>query len=737
MLLQVKDDTAVVGGLKETSTFTIKASPKAFDILSSNLYQNKVLAVIREITCNAADAHKMNGRPFSDIRVTLPSYGEPVFRVRDFGPSMSHAQIMRLYTSYFDSTKDGNNDAIGGFGLGSKSPFSITDQFTVTAWQNGVRRDYAMYKVDGVPTVSLTSERPSNEPTGIEVAVAAGTEGITRWREEALRFFRWWPTLPAITGLSMQPTSIWAPPPAGQPAPAASTTIVDNLPSWSLRAPDPVPLVFMGLVPYSLNMTALGKVDPDAVDLFSALPVVLVFNVGDLEISPSRETLSYNKDTCTRILDRLKDVARHLLSAYKKQIDAAPSFYEARRLLYGPNNIFRGNSKVAQLVLKSKPTWQGKVVSNIADLDLKAAAGTDCKMHTYSRSYYGRNYNKRSDTDTTIRHRFDYHGNPSEMYVHTDIITSKTYSTIRHYVDTKYASNPREAPNAFYIVAGGTFADIQKAFVDQGFPAIEDLSTWPAPPKAAPGTSTRTVTRGYERNGLASGTSRGSWETTDKELDLKGGGYYVPFFDGSPTSNNYERVFNSIAQGLLTAPPRIIGLPKRILDTKKWSTTLATNGWRPINSPDLYANYDTVRMERYLYLRGMYERGSTIWQPLNFIGAALMAHKPCTPDTFKLPVLSVAAQNYAVFNSEQAVNIIRYGASLDDYPATIFPDVAAVADQYDAFAKSVAAIVQQDLAALNLYFATHPLLQVEDVWRRLALRQGTLAVADVLAYINR
>ena len=55
-----KRDVQINGDFK-TSGFKIQASAKAFEILSSNIYTNKVRAVIREYNCNAYDAHVASG----------------------------------------------------------------------------------------------------------------------------------------------------------------------------------------------------------------------------------------------------------------------------------------------------------------------------------------------------------------------------------------------------------------------------------------------------------------------------------------------------------------------------------------------------------------------------------------------------------------------------------------------------------------------------------------------------
>ena len=79
MLLKDPAEVVETSGLGEGNAFTIQASAKAFEVLSSNLYQNKILAVIREITCNAADAHASVGKPLTSIEVNLPTFSMPSF----------------------------------------------------------------------------------------------------------------------------------------------------------------------------------------------------------------------------------------------------------------------------------------------------------------------------------------------------------------------------------------------------------------------------------------------------------------------------------------------------------------------------------------------------------------------------------------------------------------------------------------------------------------------------------
>lgn len=591
MLLNRKEDSVQSGGLQETGAFTIKAGPKAFDILSSNLYQNKILAVIREIACNAADAHKMCGRSLADIKIHLPTYGNPTFSVRDFGPSMSHSQIMRLYTSYFDSTKDDNNDAIGGFGLGSKSPFSVTDQFTVRAWQDGNCRTYAMYKVDGVPTVSLISSEPSSDPTGIEVSLTVDTSSISQWQREATTYFTWWPIAPRFMNSRVDVLPILD---DKNYSSTSTNRRPDGLPEWAVVSSGNVqaPVVFMGLVPYTLNLSALGKLDADAVEMFRDLPLVLIYDVGQVEISPSRETLSYTRATMQTIIDSLKDVAKHVLSGYRTRLAACASLYEARRLLHGSEtHKFISNRRLREMFLKSNPTWKGQPVNSHVTLKLDGfpnPGSTDpakpnypLAYTLYRRSHYGKSWRRDGAADyESLPHSVrDYSGDETTVYVHTDQITSKTYATLQHTLTTPAYTNIR----SFIIMAGAPYPVVSKAFHDAGLPPLIDMTTLPVPPPAAPGTSTRSVTRGYEAavKPNTPGSLAFRWDDFNRNetaLDLTGGGLYVEFWDGQPVGSLYP-LREYASGGFFATPPRLVGIPRRFIGTKKIKEALAKHQW--------------------------------------------------------------------------------------------------------------------------------------------------------------
>ena len=159
---------AVLSNVGEIGEFRIRNSAKAFSILSSGLYANKVKAIIRELSCNAVDSHIAAGKQTTPFDVHLPNQLEPWFAIRDYGTGLTHDQVSNIYTTYFESTKTNSNEFIGALGLGSKSPFSYTDNFTVTAIKDGVKGIYSAFINDScVPSIAKMMAETTDEPAGV------------------------------------------------------------------------------------------------------------------------------------------------------------------------------------------------------------------------------------------------------------------------------------------------------------------------------------------------------------------------------------------------------------------------------------------------------------------------------------------------------------------------------------------------------------------------------------------
>lgn len=162
--------TAAVIGSQERCEFRISNSPEFFHILSSSLYSNPRVAVIREILCNAWDAHK-DADISSPVTVILTTDN---LTIRDYGKGIAPENMADIYGIYGASTKQNDSNQTGGFGLGCKAPFAYTDSFKVISYHKGTKTIYQMLKssldTDGRPAIVQIAQLPTEE-SGLEVSI--------------------------------------------------------------------------------------------------------------------------------------------------------------------------------------------------------------------------------------------------------------------------------------------------------------------------------------------------------------------------------------------------------------------------------------------------------------------------------------------------------------------------------------------------------------------------------------
>lgn len=325
-----KNDVSINGG--EQNAFTIKANSKAFHTLISGLYADKIQSITREIWSNALDSHIAAGCPNIPFEVTFPSSFEPTFRVRDYGVGLAHKDVMGLYTTVFESTKENTNSQVGSFGLGSKSPFAYTDTFSVISVKNGEKNYYtALLNEDRIPTITHLHSEIVDEPNGVEVSFPVHKGDVHAFREAANK---------VSLGFNIKP-------------------IVNNDPNfkWPSDYSDHFyngVYVKMGCVIYPVDIKVLkeaitsGNFDADGLEpefIEQARSQTLnVFEVaiGSIEVSVSREALSYgrNEPTVPTLIKEFARYRKNIAKTLQKIIEGCATMRQAYVLLSRPDEVF-------------------------------------------------------------------------------------------------------------------------------------------------------------------------------------------------------------------------------------------------------------------------------------------------------------------------------------------------------------------------------------------------------------
>lgn len=328
------------------SQFTIKATGKAFKILSSGLYKEKVLAIVRELSCNAYDAHIAVGTPERPFDVHLPNAMEPFFSVRDYGPSLSPDQIGPVYTTYFESTKTDSNELIGGLGLGSKSPFCYVDSFTVIARFEGMRRTYTcFFDESDTPSLLLMNEEPSDEETGLEVKLPVRSTNFGEFCQKAMQVYKHFGTPPNVVGnpdYKLDKSDIIL---------VGDGYILRDERGRQSNA-------MMGVVAYPIDTQAVSGLNYDQERFLNSSALDIEFDIGDLDITAGREELSYDPRTQEAIVRRVTEVMTDITDRIVKRMAECKNEFEAR--------IFYGRLVAFGFVLTGFPQqavpYKGKII---------------------------------------------------------------------------------------------------------------------------------------------------------------------------------------------------------------------------------------------------------------------------------------------------------------------------------------------------------------------------------------
>lgn len=351
---------AIVSNVGEIGEFRIRNSAKAFNILSSGLYANKVRAVVRELSCNAVDSHVAAGRSNIPFDVHLPNSLEPYFSIRDYGTGLSHDQVTNIYTTYFESTKTDSNSFIGALGLGSKSPFSYTDNFTVTAIQDGRRGVYtAFINEQGVPSIALMMEESTNDPNGVEVKFAVSNSAdFSKFIEEARYVYTHFVLRPVITGNSTF---------AFRDVEYESKDIILGVHQVKGRNTS---LAVMGNIAYPID---IPKADTSLGELRKLLNCGLEINfvIGDLDFQASREGLSYIPSTIESIKSKLESLNMALTSVLAKEADAIANLWDRALFLSKRKSNNLWSAAVDSYALsKPIPTFNPKKYGGLNTFDV-------------------------------------------------------------------------------------------------------------------------------------------------------------------------------------------------------------------------------------------------------------------------------------------------------------------------------------------------------------------------------
>jgi hypothetical protein len=446
------------GGFAESGAFSIKSGPKAFKILSSNIYSNKIEAVIRELSTNAADAQIEAGTTNVPFEIRLPDRFDPSFYIRDYGTGLSHAQVMKLYVTYFDSTKETSNDFAGTLGLGSKSPFSYINSFNVTSFHEGKKRLYTAYiSQSGLPEIVFASETNTEEPNGLMVSFPTKKEDTSAFQVAARRILTWFDA-PFV--ISNYPDLVKNYKDELKALYKGSNYFVHN--SYGYKGAH----IKQGPILYSVSSSDIKNYFDESEQEVLGKNIVIDVPMGEVDFEPGRENLSFDKNTVANIKKHVAKIRGDFVSEIHGKIRELSSDWE--KFVY------------ITFKLKKEPFFLASSADSVVgykiDGNITIPEGVEIRAFESGRKTVNDKFTKKNEIyssailgiGTNARSYYSYSGPNVTFYTYT-----KNSPYLTRFIDWCDKEN---GVNSRRIIIAGTEKDVRSVLKQWGNPPAKNLN---------------------------------------------------------------------------------------------------------------------------------------------------------------------------------------------------------------------------------------------------------------------
>ena len=383
MIIAEKTNKVQFDGNFETISVGIDEKNIAhFFRMIANLYQDPTMAVLREVGANCVDAVIEAGTKDLGWELHLPSSFDANVRFVDHGVGISHEQMIRIYSIIGASSKRGNNDLIGGFGVGKWSLCSLVNNFQAISRFNGTKSQYFIsLQSSGLPDIRLIKSEATSERNGFEVKFLCPDRHIQDFNNKVQKAYRFFDVKPKVF-VDNKPKAI--------DFALGEILCEDKTQGYAIYKKNVYTnesMVVMGGVGYRLPHEHFDKKFSKFKGLFDS-GVILFAPIGEYSITPSREAIQLDDLTTTRLFNKLQAVVDSFIPKLQKDMD-----------------VFEGNTWEAKLKLKElreafsflpdtlKLNWKG------SPLTAAAMSVKNTKVSLYSCS----SWNKKISVDDSIK----------------------------------------------------------------------------------------------------------------------------------------------------------------------------------------------------------------------------------------------------------------------------------------------------------------------------------------------
>lgn len=317
-------ETNCVG--KETNFQLDADNPIIFQMLRKNIYEDPIGSICREIADNARDAHREVGTPKRPVEISTP--GE-YLTIKDYGPGISPERMKNIFCFYGASSKRNNNNEGGGFGLGAKTPFAYTDTFTIETIFGGIKYTYiAFIDPTQIGKIKLVSQEKTDECNGTKIKIPVKPHDRSNFCEKIRYYTKWWhlagDAQPKLLGEITEPPE--------------ESVMRGN--GWIIyQDSHNNPQIIVNGIPYTASNNICQWPSK----------VIMIFNVGDLNLSANRESIHFDSDTINQIKLRYENYKKEVKEKLEHELDSINEFCDVINLI----NVVDGD-------LSDTKTWKWK-----------------------------------------------------------------------------------------------------------------------------------------------------------------------------------------------------------------------------------------------------------------------------------------------------------------------------------------------------------------------------------------
>lgn len=327
-------------------------------LLRDTLYEDKILAPIREYVTNAFDANEdkypnIVFKQPTPIKIKLPTSDSPQFSVRDYGFGLTESEIFNIFTRYGKSTKRDSNSVTGCFGIGSKSYAAYTDKATIVSrtqiGNNKIDKStYVMYldenqqaKIKHVQSVNYECNGTLESNSGLEITWAIQLEDMDTVIEKFTAMYRAWNPNEYRANVFIVKDAEEEKFDIAQKEYTVDTPhyLIEKESSRSSGEKYDYKLgryvahdsaVVMGPIQYPLKTETIRKsLNEKQIAFLSIKGLVLKLKLGSVGVTGSREGLSYNSLTIAALSSKINECLKIYEADLKESLSECKTWFEA------------------------------------------------------------------------------------------------------------------------------------------------------------------------------------------------------------------------------------------------------------------------------------------------------------------------------------------------------------------------------------------------------------------------